>query len=90
MQIELLDINSTGNYLVETASGTVYLLNMDEKTGTRYPDEDAGELWADGEPWVFDYIFCELKNSMMFDIPKGEGEYTWRTSTYVTKITPTR
>jgi len=84
--IKKLDSSTTGTYRVDTSHGTHYILDMDKKIGTRVRAEGRGELWADGDPWVFDAVFCELKNSMYFEIPKGAGEYTWRLSTPVTSI----
>jgi len=81
-----LDDSTTGTYKVRTSHKTFYIIDMDLKEATRYPASGRGALWKDGETWVFDSIFCKLENSMYFDIPKDEGEYTWRISTPVTSI----
>jgi len=76
----------SGTYRVTTGHGTFYILDMEKKIGIRVPAEGRGELWADKQRWVFDNVFCKLENSMYFEIPKGEGAYTWRVSTPVTSI----
>jgi len=57
--IKKLDSSTTGTYRVDTSHGTHYILDMDKKIGTRVRAEGRGELWADGDPWVFDAVFCK-------------------------------
>jgi len=85
-EIELLNSDSKGLYRVETAHSTFYILDMDRRRAIRNPAEGRGALWKDNEWWVFIDLKCKINFSMYFAIPKGEGEYTWRTSTPVASI----
>ena len=87
MSIETRATNDTGSYWVTTHSGTRHLLNLDDWTITRYPDE--GHEWTsklltpDEASFRFDTMnSVAVGKCMQFTAMTGE----WRISSTIQSI----
>ena len=90
MSVDFVDGDGTGVYRVTTASGSVYIVNLDERYTVRSGDAPMGGITdiPNDERYYYSYLsHIEVGEALYQErVYPGSDSWRWRRSTPITKI----